>query len=178
MKRCGSALLLALLLAACAEEAKRPEPPPPAPPVAEAPPVAPMPPKLESQPLRHLLGRNLAPQPTRPLNIRSRCTHRDAIGTRTRLDLLVKEGVLKKFSAEIAIAKHGVCRFDGKTFAQKETLPQVLLAAKDGSECTVRLWEQGKRTTIAFNQCPGACAGDAFSYLWPIMVDTKSGRCF
>lgn len=177
MKRCGAALLLALLLAACAESEKRPEPPPEAP--VTPPPVVPAPkPKLQSQTLRYLAGRNLEPIQTRLLDVKSRCTHRDDAGTRTRLDLLVKAGELKRFDAEIAIPKRGTCRFNAKSFVQKEKLPQVLLAAKDGSSCTVRLWEQGGRTTIAFNQCPGACAGDAFSYLWPIMVETKSGRCF
>lgn len=177
MNRCGWAVLLVLFVAACAENNKREELLP-APAAATMTVPVPAPPAMVSQPLRHLLGRKLAPQPTRPLEIRSRCVHRDAVGTRTRLNLLVKDGEMKKFSAEIAIAKHGICRFDAKSFVQKARLPQVLLAARDGSECTVRMWEQGLRTTIAFNNCPASCAGDAFSYLWPIMVETKSGRCF
>jgi hypothetical protein len=40
------------------------------------------------------------------------------------------------------------------------------------------MWEQGPKVTIAFNSCPKSCEGDAFSYLWPIMVEQKSGRCF
>ena len=163
-------------LAGCAEVEKKEAP-------AETTPTAVAPkPKLESQPLKYLVGRKFAPQPTRPLNIRSRCTHRDAVGTRTRLDLLVKNAEVKTFSAEIAIAKHGTCRFSMKSLVQQEKLPQVRLNAKDGQTCTVRMWEEpyqrGSRITIAFNSCPAACDGDTFDYLWPILVDAKTGRCF
>ena len=172
-------LLLGLALAGCAEVEPQPEPSPPPSKAAKAP-RATVP---ESQPLKYLVGRKFAPQPTRPLNVRSRCTHRDALGTRTRLDLLVKNAEVKSFSAEIAIPKRGVCRFSLKTLEQKEKLPQVLLAASDGkSPCLVRMWEEpyqrGSRVTIAFNSCPAACEGDTFDYLWPILVDAKSGRCF
>ncbi|MGE5385329.1 MAG: hypothetical protein ACM3SV_05495 [Betaproteobacteria bacterium] len=167
-KRCVAAAA-ALLLAACAEPERRVEETPPPPPPEQ---------KLQSQPLKYLAGRNLKPQPTRPLNVRSRCTHRDAVGTRTRLDLLVKNAEVKTFAVEVAIPKRGTCRFNLNGFTQREKLPQVLLAAKDGSPCAVRMWEQGSRVTIAFNSCPQACEGETFDYLWPVMVEAKSGRCF
>lgn len=167
-------LLLAGLLAACAETPEAP--PPPAEPVAAArPPPRTVP---ESQPLKYLVGRKIKPQPTRPLNVSSSCSHRDAVGTRTRLSLQVKNAEVKAFNATVDIPKRGICRFDGKQFAQQEKLPQVLLAAKDGSGCTVRMWEQEQRTTIAFSGCAAACESNAFDYLWPIMVETRSGRCF
>jgi hypothetical protein len=40
------------------------------------------------------------------------------------------------------------------------------------------MWEQGNQTTLAFQNCPAACEGAAFDYLWPILVQTKSGRCY
>lgn len=168
------ALLCILFLAACAEVEKR-EPVPEPPKIkAEA--------KIESQPLKYLIGRKFTPQPTRPINVTSRCSHRDAVGTRTRLDLVVKNAEVKVFSAEVNIPKHGLCRFHFKQFEQRDKLPQVLLTAKDGSPCLVRMWEEaqkrGSRITIAFNGCSAACQGDTFDYLWPIIVDTKTGRCF
>lgn len=171
--------LLFGLVAGCAEVEKRVEAPPPEPPIVveEAPPAV-VEDKIQSQPLKYLVGRNLKPMPTRPLNVRSKCSHRDDIGTRTNLNLLVKNAEIKTFVANVNIPKHGACRFDLRNFRQTETLPQALLAARDGSDCTVRLWEQGDRVTVAFNNCPRSCDGEAFSYLWPIMVETKSGRCF
>lgn len=168
------AWLLLALLAGCAEVDKRAEAPPPEPkpepaPVAEE--------RIKSQPLKYLAGRNLKPMPTRPLNVKSRCSHRDAVGTQTNLNLLVKDAEVKTFSARVNIPKRGLCRFDLKDFKQAEKLPQALLKAKDGSDCSVRMWEQGNEVTIAFNSCPKACQGDAFSYLWPILVEAKTGRC-
>jgi hypothetical protein len=31
---------------------------------------------------------------------------------------------------------------------------------------------------VAFNSCPDFCDGQAFDYLWPILVETRTGRCF
>jgi len=165
-------LLIFAFLAGCAEVPEKPAAPEPEPTEQKT-----SKPRLESQPLKHLVGRKLTPQPTRPLNVRSSCSHRDGVGTRTRLDLQVKNAEVKVFSAEIDIAKRGVCRFNSKQFVQREKLPQVLLAARDGSGCTVRMWEQGARTTIAFSACAAACENGSFDYLWPIMVETRSGRC-
>lgn len=167
--------LLAALVAACAETPKPPAPPPEPVPVPDT--MAGEERPMESQPLKYLAGRNLKPLPTKPLNVKSKCSHRDAVGTQTRLNLLVKNAEVKAFNAQVSIPKHGVCRFDLKNFQQTATLPQAFLKAKDGSDCSVRLWEQGKEVTIAFNSCPKACEGEAFNYLWPILVDAKSGRC-
>lgn len=166
--------LLLVWLAACAEL------PPEQAPVTES--AVPHPTledegRIRSQPLKYLAGRNLKPLPTRPLNVKSRCSHRDAAGTTTQLDLLVKEAVVRSFSAQVSMKGYGTCRFNLKDFNQTEKLPQALLKAKDGSGCSVRMWEEGTRVTVAFNSCPKSCEGDAFSYLWPILVDAKSGRC-
>lgn len=176
----GLRLLLALaagFLGACAEVERQPEPSPPEA-VAAPEPVAAAEQRMESQPLKYLVGRRLSPQPTRPLNVKSKCSHRDAVGTQTNLNLLVRNAEVKTFAAKVSIPKRGTCRFDLKDFNQAEKLPQALLKARDGSDCLVRLWEQGNRVTIAFNSCPRSCDGEAFSYLWPIMVEAKSGRCF
>ena len=175
MRRVGPWLAAVLLLGACTETPPVPEPEPEPVVRSEAAPPAEEP--LRSQPLKYLAGRNLKPMPTRPLNVKSRCAHRDAVGTQTRLNLLVQDAQVKTFSAQVTIPKRGTCRFDLKNFQQTATLPQALLKAKDGTACSVRMWEQGKEVTIAFNSCPKACEGEAFNYLWPILVDAKTGRC-
>jgi hypothetical protein len=174
-------VLIALVAAGCAEVEKVPEPVP----EPVAPPVVPEPalpeivqPKFKNSTLKYLANRQLKPQPTRPLNVRSKCSHRDAVGTATKLDLLVKEAVVKTFSAQVAIKGYGSCRFNLDDFDQAEKLPQALLRHKREPGCLVRMWEQGDKVTIAFNSCPKSCEKDAFSYLWPIMVEAKSGRCY
>ena len=160
-----------LLAAACAEIDKQPESAPPGAPTAAAEQ------KIESQQLKYLKNRNIKPQPTRPLNARAKCAGKDGIGNLTRLDLLVKEAEVKSFVAQVSMKNRGICGFALQDFEQTEKMPQPLLMHKRESGCSVRMWEQGTKVMVAFNACPMSCEGDAFSYLWPIMVEGKSGRC-
>jgi hypothetical protein len=177
MWRCW--LLLAVLLGAgCAEVEKQPAVETVDESSVEKPVAASTEPKLKNSTLKYLANRNLKPQPTRPLNVQSRCAHTDAIGTATKLDLLVKEAVIKTFDAQVTMKGYGTCRFALSDFEQAEKLPQPLLRHKRDTGCSVRMWEQGAKVTVAFNSCAKSCEGDAFSYLWPIMVEAKSGRCF
>ncbi|MBU1362351.1 MAG: hypothetical protein KKE51_00835 [Gammaproteobacteria bacterium] len=172
------ALMVVFVLAAgCAEVEKQPDVAPEPPVQPETSPVS-SEPKLKNSTLKYLAKRNLKPMPTRPLNVRSRCSHKDAVGTQTRLDLLVKEASVKTFKAEVSMKGHGTCRFNLNEFDQVEKLPQALLRHKTQSGCLVRMWEQGPQVTIAFNSCAKSCDGQAFDYLWPIMVEAKSGQCF
>lgn len=168
-------ILPVLLLASCAQVEKAPEPK--VEPEAEKPAVA-APPKMQSDTLKYLAKRRITPQVNRPLNIRSRCTHKDEIWTTTKLDLLVNEAEVKTFTAQVTMKKYGTCRFNLNDFEQAEKLPQALLRHKNDKDCSVRMWEEGSKVTLAFNRCPNVCEGDAFSYLWPIMIEAKSGRCF
>ena len=171
MERFIPFLLALLLLGACAS----PEPDR-APTEPEAAPVQPRAERLKSQPLKHLLGRSIKPMPDKELEVRTRCNFRDVAGGRGKMDLQVNKAEVKRFVAEVNIPKQGMCRFDMKNFEQTAKLPNVVLT--DGaSGCVVRMWEQEKGVTVAFNGCQSQCGGDAYSYLWPILVDTKSGRC-
>jgi len=133
--------------------------------------------KIESQPLKHLKNRTIKPQVTRPLNVRAKCAGKDGIGNLTHLDLIVKDAEVKSFAAQVSMKEHGTCRFNLQDFEQTEKMPQPLLMHKRESGCSVRMWEQGPKVMVAFSSCQKSCEGDAFSYLWPIMVEAKSGRC-
>ena len=116
-------VLLVLFATGCAEIEKKPTEP-----TVAAEPVKPevLPttePKLKNSTLKYLANRNLKPQPTRPLNVRLKCSHRDAIGTATRLDLLVKEAEVKTFTAQVAIKDYGTCNFNLGDFEQAEKMP-------------------------------------------------------
>lgn len=172
------AFLLVFLVAACSEVAKKAEPGPSAEPAAERPATVSDEPKMKNSTLKYLANRNLKPQPTRPLNVQSHCAHKDAIGTTTKLDLLVRDAVVKTFDAQVTMKGYGTCRFNLDDFEQAEKLPQALLKHKHESGCLVRMWEQGPKVTVAFNSCPRSCEGQAFDYLWPIVVEAKSGHCY
>lgn len=177
MRRIYAATLI-LFAGACATPEPVPEPPAPAPaPVALKKPKAE---RIESQPLKHLLNRNLKPMPDHALNVRTKCAFRDAVGTRGKMDLQVKNAEVQRFTAEVNIPKQGICRFDMKNFQQTGSMPTVMLADA-ASGCSVRMWAQElgreKSVTVAFSGCQTQCTGDSFSYLWPILVDTRNGRC-
>jgi hypothetical protein len=118
MWRWWAVLLFCSRVTGCAEvEKKPPEPAVAAEPVK--PEVQPTTePKFKNSTLKYLANRNLKPQPTRPLNVRSKCSHQDAIGTATRLDLLVKEAEVKTFTAQVAIKGYGACNFSLGDFEQ------------------------------------------------------------
>jgi hypothetical protein len=164
-------LLFALLAAGCAETGRQAESRP-----ADGS-TATGEQKIESQPLKYLKNRNIKPQATRPLNVRAKCAGRDGIGNLTHLDLMVREAEVKSFAAQVSMKQHGTCRFNLQDFEQTEKMPQPLLTHKRESGCSVRMWEQGPKLMVAFNGCQNSCEGDAFSYLWPIMVEAKTGRC-
>ena len=161
---------LILLLTACAAPEQAPAPAPET--VSQEPPVQ----RIKSQPLKYLVGRTLKPIPDKALDIRTKCSFRDVAGGRGTMDLQVSKAEVKRFIAEVNIPRRGLCRFDMKNFQQTSKLPNVVLT-DDESGCVVRMWEQEKGVTVSFNACQAKCSGDAFSYLWPILVDSRNGRC-
>jgi len=173
-------VVLAALMASCAtqEPATAPEEKKPEPAKVSSAEKAVRSDKIESQPLKHLVGRKLKlkPIPDKALDVRTQCSFKDVQGGRGSMDLQVTKAEVKRFVAEVTIPKQGLCRFEMKQFEQTARMPNVVLTDRQ-SACTVRMWEQEKGVTVAFNSCQARCSGDAFSYLWPILVDTRNGRC-
>lgn len=165
MRLRSAATLATLLLGACAAPEKTP-------PVAEAPPPAPVakaPPPV-AKPARP------GPIPVRPLNVKTECSFRDETGYNGALKLEVAEAKVHSFEAKVNIPKRGACRFDLKDFKQTRELPAIELSQTKG-RCIVRVWEQGERVTVAFQQCEKMCSGNSYSYLWPILNDRQKGSC-
>lgn len=178
MRRALAVVVAVLLVAGCTQAPTVVETPVAPPPPPAAPPAGVETPKFEESTLRLLAARGMRPQPNRPINVASECSHVDAIGTRTKLSLQVDEALVRSFDAEVAIKGKGICRFGLGEFEQVQKMPQVLLRHKLQQGCLVRMWEEGDNVTVAFNSCTLSCEGKAFDYLWPIVVETKSGRCF
>lgn len=121
-------------------------------------------------------ARKPGPIPVQPLNVSTRCAFKDEGGTEGRMVLRVEEADVKGFNVQVAILNRGICNFDLKDFRQTGKLPIAVLNANDG-RCAVRVWQQYERVTVAFADCESHCTGDAYSYLWPILADTRSGEC-
>lgn len=134
--------------------------------------------EISTRPLKHWERlKNLKPMPEKPLTVSSQCVRKDELGTLTRLKLKVKDSAVSTFSANIEMPKKGRCQFDLKDFHQTAKLPQVILTHREYQDCTVRMWSQERQVTIAYNACAQACSGSGFDYLWPTLVDSRSGRC-
>jgi hypothetical protein len=168
------ATLLLVLLAGCATTESpvisKPAPSPGT--AATAKPSATTGPEIYSR----LAGRKIKPIAVKPINVKADCSFRDPDGYSGRLDLLVQESQVRRLQAEVQVPKRGNCAFALKDFRQTANEPAVTLSAASG-QCTVRLWEQEGRVTVAFNSCRDRCGGDSFDYVWPILVDARTGSC-
>jgi hypothetical protein len=171
------AALVVALLAGCAS--KEPQPtaakpaPTPAPEAAAkpAPEAAPAPSTTYSK----LAGRSIKPIAAKPITIKTECSYRDPTGYGGKLKLTVANSQVSALKAEIQVPKRGNCAFDLKDFRQTAKEPSVTL--NSSGACTIRMWEQEGKVTVAFNACKDRCQGDSFDYVWPILVDAKSGKC-
>jgi hypothetical protein len=164
----GIAILVALTIAGCAtpEPERAPAPTPvPTPPPATKPTLPP--PVSRTKP---------GPIPVKPLNVKADCSFRDETGYQGAMKLDVTNAQVRRFEASVDIPRRGNCRFDLKDFQQTGAMPSIVLKSQ-GSRCVVRMWEQGRRVTVAFDSCNDMCTGDAFTYLWPFLADAHNGSC-
>jgi hypothetical protein len=121
-------------------------------------------------------GRKRGPIPTRALNVAADCAFKDETGYSGVMKLKVADAEVHAFEAKVDIPGRGACNFNLRDFRQTARMPNVALSAQR-SQCIVRMWEQGRRVTVAFNNCQDRCSGEAYSYLWPIMADAQTGSC-
>ena len=115
--------------------------------------------------------------PTRPLNVKADCSFKDPTGYRGAMKLQVAQAKVRHFEATVTVPEHGSCRFALGEFRQTEEMPNpVLKHVRNG--CEVRMWEQGRRVTVAFSRCRDMCSSTgAFERLWPILADSGNGSC-
>ncbi len=139
---------------------------------------SPRPQSLSAEAQRALARRGIRQHDTSPVSVKSQCSHLDEIGTATKLSLAVDDGQVNDFDAAVSIKGRGRCHFALGEFRQEARAPQVLLRHARDTKCTVRMWrEQTEKITIAFTGCQKSCEGKAFDYLWPILVESKTGQC-
>ena len=148
---------------------QQPAPSPPAPRAVEAAPPPPSAPKARIE--------TPTPIPARPLSVRSECTARDQTGYTESIRLAVDQGRVGLLEAKIEIPRRGSCRFHLSDFRQTRTEPHVELQSSTGTMCTVRMWQQNGRFTVAFSECQEKCTRGAFDYVWPMQLKMADGSC-
>jgi hypothetical protein len=149
--------------------AEQPAMSPPAPSAAQPTPSVPGAPKARSGARAAIAAR--------PLSVRSECTARDAAGYTETIRLAVDQGRVGMLEAKIDIPRRGSCKFHLSDFRQTRTEPHVELKSSTGSMCTVRMWQQEGRFTVAFNDCQEKCTRGAFDYVWPMNLKMADGSC-
>jgi hypothetical protein len=163
-KRLHPLLLIAAALQACAPlPVPTSLPPPAAPPVAkgEAPAIAP--------PL---------PIPTRVIQLTGECSQTEADGFREEARVHVTDNEVRSLTWRLWVPKHrGQCSFDLAEFRQTRSVPHIELKALDGSACTLMVWQDPRRVTLAHARCEKRCTPGIYEQAWPVMFDPASGRC-
>jgi hypothetical protein len=118
-----------------------------------------------------------APTEARLKNAAVSCNYKDEGGVRGKVMLLVDDYKVSRFNARIEMPNGGVCQFDAKKMQQRPFEQGLALESKN-DECVVRMWEQKHRITVAAYNCHRQCSKGSFSYLWPILMDTRLGTCY
>ena len=168
MKSAGLTCLLVLLLGACATPAEAPEPTPQSGRAPKPTTVA------RTRPAPKVV--KPAPIPARAITVKTDCAFRDETGYNGAMKLAIEQARVLVFEVMVNIPQHGTCRFDLRNFRQTRELPTVELNHRN-DPCVVRVWEQGERLTVAFQECKKLCSGGAWEQLWPILNDRRDGSC-
>ena len=111
------------------------------------------------------------------LSVRSECKSRDETGYTESIRLVVDQGQVSLMEAKIEVPRRGTCDFRLSDFRQTRAKPHVELRSNTGSMCTVRMWQQRNRFTVAFNDCHEKCTSGAFDYIWPVELNSADGSC-
>lgn len=140
--------------------------------------------------LRKLRGKEPAPTPPSPppaaeipapaaagLTMAGNCVGREETGYAENVRVTVTRGQVSALEGRIDIPGKGSCRFTLADFRQTKQAPFVELAARSGSACALRMWQQGDRVTLAATDCSEKCTRGAFEYLWPVEFK-DTGACY
>jgi len=75
------------------------------------------------------------------------------------------------------VSRRGWCHFDLAEFKQVQQTPHIELHAIDGSGCTLMVWQDPRRITLAHARCEKHCTPGIYDEAWPVLFDPRSGGC-
>lgn len=158
-----AACLMAMLLCAACEQlpiARRA--PAPLPPVSERP--------VAAQP---------RPTPIAPheIDLAGVCRRTEDDGFREDAQVKVSHNAVEALKWKLWVSKRGMCHFDLEEFRQVRQTPHIELHAIDGSQCTLMVWQDPRRITLAHAHCENHCTPGIYEEAWPVLFDPKSGAC-
>jgi hypothetical protein len=119
----------------------------------------------------------LAPIPDRPIHLDAACAQVEPDGFREEARLRVAHNRVEALSWQLWVGERGSCRFELAEFSQMRLRPSVELRARDGSGCTLMIWQDPNKVTLAHAGCERRCTPGIYEDAWPVMFDPVSGRC-
>lgn len=142
--------------------------------------------------VRKLRGREKAPAPPTPptqtpapegtpappvpgLSFKGSCVAKDETGYAENAQIDIADGKVSQLAVRIDVPKRGSCRYQMAAFKQVKTTPFVELQANSNAACTLRVWHQTDRVTLAATDCADKCAPGAFDYAWPVEFQMAGG---
>lgn len=122
-------------------------------------------------------GAGQPPIPDRSISLVGHCAQIEDDGFREQAALRVHENVVESFDWRLWVGTEGSCGFAHADFRQTKLRPHIELAARDGSGCTLMVWQDGTRITLAHAGCEARCTPGIYDRAWPVMFDPVTGRC-
>ena len=139
---------------------------PPAP-LAKTPPAPPAP----------RAGRPTRAMKAAPITLAMRCAAMDERKHTVQADVDVSGGYVRYLRTRLA-QPNGSCEFALPDFTQTKSMPSIELRDRRGSDCVLRMWEQGPQVVLAYHGCEAYCEpGQAFGDMLPVLFDRRVGRC-
>ncbi|MGO4813766.1 hypothetical protein AB4156_29950 [Cupriavidus sp. 2MCAB6] len=142
---------------------------PPAPPAARAPgPPAAPPAVVRERP---------TPIVPRDIDISANCQRTEEDGFREDAHMQVVSNDVRSLSWKLWVGRRGSCHFDLAEFRQVRKTPHIELRAIDDSGCTLMVWQDPRRVTLAHAHCEQHCTPGIYEQAWPVLFNPRSGTC-
>ncbi len=115
--------------------------------------------------------------PPHDIDIAADCQRTEEDGFREDAHMRVASNDVRSLSWKLWVGRHGSCHFDLTEFRQVRRTPHIELQAIDGSGCTLMVWQDPRRVTLAHAHCEQHCTPGIYEQAWPVLFDPRSGTC-
>jgi len=117
------------------------------------------------------------PIPPHEIDIAGNCKRTEEDGFREDATVRVSHNAVQTLTWKLWVSRRGWCHFDLAEFKQVQQTPHIELHAIDGSGCTLMVWQDPRRITLAHARCEKHCTPGIYDEAWPVLFDPRSGGC-
>jgi hypothetical protein len=111
------------------------------------------------------------------IDISGICRRTEEDGFREDATVRVSHNAVETLTWKLWVSRRGWCHFDLSEFKQVQQTPHIELHAIDGSGCTLMVWQDPRRITLAHARCEKHCTPGIYDQAWPVLFDPKNGGC-